>query len=84
MSWRQEGKTITARRHTACALKDLALAISTPSDNEKLVTRYLNDPEFQEGLFRVMAQRIYDEGRGVGEDHPASLYAMAPGPNGCP
>ena len=35
--------------------------------NEKLVTRYLNDSEFQEVLFRVMAQRIYHEVRGVAE-----------------
>jgi len=34
-----------------------------------LVTRYLNNPEFQEVLFRMMAQRIYDEVRGVGEHH---------------
>jgi len=37
--------------------------------NEKLVTRYLNDPEFQEVLFRVMAQRIYGELRGVAGDN---------------
>jgi hypothetical protein len=32
------------------------------------VTRYLNAPEFQEGLFRMMTQRIYSEMRGVAED----------------
>jgi len=36
--------------------------------NEKLVTRYLNDPEFQEAPCRVMAQRLYDEVRGVGDN----------------
>jgi hypothetical protein len=44
------------------------LIIDRMERNEKLVTRYLNDPEFQEVLFRVMAQRIYDEVRGVGDD----------------
>jgi hypothetical protein len=36
--------------------------------NEELVTRYLNDAEFQEVLFRLMAQRIYDEVRDVEAD----------------
>jgi hypothetical protein len=31
--------------------------------NEALVTRDLNDPDFQEVLSRLMAQRIYDEVR---------------------
>jgi hypothetical protein len=33
------------------------------------VTRYLNAPEFQEVLFKVMTQRIYSEMRGVAEDN---------------
>lgn len=46
------------------------LIIDRMERNEKLVTRYLNDPEFQEVLFGLMAQRIYDEARDVGEDKP--------------
>jgi type I restriction enzyme, R subunit len=64
------------KRAQANAFDNFALALRQPIEgliidrmerNEKLVTRYLNDPEFQEVLFRVMAQRIYDEVRGVGD-----------------
>jgi type I restriction enzyme R subunit len=37
------------------------LIIDRMDKNEKLVTRYLNDPEFQEALFKLMAKRIYEE-----------------------
>lgn len=63
----------------AHAFDNFALALRQPMEgliidrmerNEQLVTRYLNDPEFQEMLFRMMAQRIYDEVRGVGAHYP--------------
>jgi hypothetical protein len=38
--------------------------------NERLVTRYLNDAEFQEELFRLMAQRIYHTVRGERHARP--------------
>ena len=66
------------KRAQANAFDNFALALRQPIEgliidrmerNEKLVTRYLNDPEFQEVLFRVMAQRIYDEVRSVGDDN---------------
>jgi len=66
------------KRAQANAFDNFALALRQPIEgliidrmerNEQLVTRYLNNPEFQEVLFRMMAQRIYDEVRGVGEHH---------------
>lgn len=29
--------------------------------NQEIVTRYLNDPQFQEFAFRLFVKRIYDE-----------------------
>ncbi|HSF32733.1 MAG TPA: type I restriction endonuclease [Candidatus Tectomicrobia bacterium] len=56
---------------------NFALALRRPMEgliidrierNEELVTRYLNDTEFQEVLFQLMAQRIYDKVRDVEAD----------------
>ena len=67
------------KRAQANAFDNFTLALRRPMEgliidrmerNEKLVTRYLNDPEFQEVLFSLMAQRIYDEVRDVGEGNP--------------
>jgi type I restriction enzyme R subunit len=62
----------------ALALRQLmeGLIIDRMERNEELVTRYLNDPEFQEVLFRMMAQRIYNEMRGVGEDSPSPSFCQ--------
>jgi type I restriction enzyme R subunit len=60
------------QRAQANAFDNFTLALRQPMQglivdrmerNETLVTRYLNDPDFQEVLFRFMAQRIYDEVR---------------------
>jgi hypothetical protein len=32
--------------------------------NQEIVTRYLNDPQFQDLAFRLLVRRIYDEIRG--------------------
>jgi hypothetical protein len=44
------------------------LSIDRLERNEKLVTQYLYDSEFQEGLFKVMARRISDAVQGIGDD----------------
>ncbi len=73
------------KRAQANAFDNFALALRQPMEgliidrmerNEELVTRYLNDPEFQEVLFRMMAQRIYNEMRGVGEDSPSPSFCQ--------
>jgi type I restriction enzyme R subunit len=65
------------KRAQANPFDNFALALRQPMEgliidrmerNEGLVTRYLNDAEFQEVLFRLMAQRIYAEVRDVEAD----------------
>jgi hypothetical protein len=48
------------------------LIIDRMDRNESLVTRYLNDSEFQDVLFTEMAKRIYDEARKAHKDALAS------------
>jgi type I restriction enzyme R subunit len=66
------------KRAQANTFDNFALALRQPMTgliidrmerDEKLVTRYLNDPEFQEVLFGFMAQCIYNTVRGVAEPH---------------
>jgi type I restriction enzyme R subunit len=40
------------------------LMIDRMDQNEEIVTRYLNDPQFQDMAFRLLVRRIYDEIRG--------------------
>ena len=37
------------------------LMIDRMDQNQEIVTRYLNDPQFQEVAFRLLVKRIYDE-----------------------
>jgi type I restriction enzyme R subunit len=41
-----------------------ALMIDRMDQNQEIVTRYLNDPQFQEVFFRLLVERIYREVRG--------------------
>ncbi len=65
------------KRARANPFDNFALALRQPMEgliidrmgrNESLVTRYLNDPEFQDVLFTEMAKRIYDEVRNATKD----------------
>ncbi|MFO0683371.1 MAG: hypothetical protein U0234_15040 [Sandaracinus sp.] len=38
-----------------------ALMVDRMDDNEKIVTRYLNDADFQSVVFQWIAKRVYDE-----------------------
>ena len=42
------------------------LMIDRMDQNQEIVTRYLNDPQFQDLAFRLLVRRIYDEIRGAG------------------
>jgi type I restriction enzyme R subunit len=37
------------------------LMIDRMDQNQDIVTRYLNDPQFQELTFRLLGKKIYDE-----------------------
>src|SRR5262249_28152681 len=39
------------------------LMIDRMDQNQEIVTRYLNDPQFQEVAFRLLVRKIYDEVR---------------------
>jgi type I restriction enzyme R subunit len=40
------------------------LMVHRMDQNQEIVTRYLNDPQFQDLAFRLLVKRIYDEIRG--------------------
>ena len=40
------------------------LMVDRMDQNQEIVTRYLNDPQFQDLAFRLLVKRIYDEIRG--------------------
>ena len=42
------------------------LMIDRMDQNQEIVTRYLNDPQFQDVAFRLLVRRIYDEIRAGG------------------
>jgi type I restriction enzyme R subunit len=37
------------------------LMVDRLDDNEKIVARYLNDPDFQSAVFGWIARRVYDD-----------------------
>ena len=39
------------------------LMIDRMDQNQEIVSRYLNDPQFQDLAFRLLVRRIYDEAR---------------------
>ena len=41
-----------------------ALMVDRMDQNQEIVTRYLNDAQFQDLAFRLLVKRIYDEIRG--------------------
>jgi type I restriction enzyme, R subunit len=42
------------------------LMVDRMDQNQEIVTRYLNDPQFKEVAFRLLVRRIYDEIRAGG------------------
>jgi type I restriction enzyme R subunit len=50
----------------ALSMKDKVenLMVDRMDQNQEIVTRYLNDPQFQQVAFRLLVRRIYDEIRG--------------------
>ena len=47
-----------------CSVYGTLLVLGQPQDtdsNEKIVTRIMNDQEFQDAAVREMARRVYDE-----------------------
>jgi type I restriction enzyme R subunit len=46
------------------------LMIDRMDQNQEIVTRYLNDPEFQAVMFDLLVKRIYEDIRRKGEATP--------------
>jgi len=59
----QNRLVVTRQIHFALAMKSKVegLMIDRMDQNQEIVTRYLNDPQFQDVAFRLLVRRIYDE-----------------------
>ena len=51
-------------RDSVCRWEVEVLMVDRMDQNQEIVTRYLNDPQFQDIAFRLLVKRIYDEIRG--------------------